>query len=151
MTRYEYIIITRDQKEPARLGVNLVKKVQKSESEKISGKLMAIVFSECRGVLLAHYVPKGVNVNSVYYRKIFCELKVNICHKLSDLKNEQIFFIHDNATHILLISQRYSSTSLTGSFFRIWLIRQIWYPVIFGYSCTAKISAMASILRMIYR
>ncbi len=58
---------------------------------------MAIIFWYYKGMLLTHYVPKGVDVNSVYCSKVLCELKASSHCKWSDLRNEQIFFIHDNA------------------------------------------------------
>ncbi len=73
------------------------KKLKKAKVVKLADKLMAIVFWDSEEVLLTHYIPKGVNLNSAYYYKVLCELKADICRKQSDLKNEQISFIHDDA------------------------------------------------------
>ncbi len=56
---------------------------------------VAIVFRGSQGVLATHYVLKGVSVNSMYYCKVLCKLRADILCKLSGLRNEQIFFIHD--------------------------------------------------------
>ncbi len=61
--------------------------LKKAKVGKSAGKL----------ILLAHYVLKDVNVNSVYYCNILCKLKANFHRKWSSLRNEQIFFIHDNS------------------------------------------------------
>ncbi len=65
--------------------------------KRLACKFIANIFWESQGVLLTYFIPKGVNMNSVYYCKILCELKADICHKRSNLKNEQIFiYLHDN-------------------------------------------------------
>ncbi len=69
----------------------------KKEVGKLAGKFVAIIFWNSQGVLLIQYIPKGVNMISVYYCKVLHELKANDHHKWSDLRNEQIFFMHDNA------------------------------------------------------
>ncbi len=70
---------------------------KKPKVGKSAGKLMTIVFWDSQGVLLTHYVPERVHVNSVHYCKVLCESKANICHEWFDLRNEQILFIHDKA------------------------------------------------------
>ncbi len=58
---------------------------------------MTIVFLDSQRVLLTHYIPKGVNVNSVDYCKVLCEWEANTHYKQCDLRNEQIFFLNHNA------------------------------------------------------
>ncbi len=64
---------------------------------KAAGKLMDIVFWDCQRALLTCYIPKGVNMNSVWYCKVLHELKVDIHRQCSNLRNEQIFFICGNS------------------------------------------------------
>ncbi len=89
---------------------------------------MAIVFLNTQGVLLTHYVPKNINVNSVYYRKVLFTLKADFCRKWLTAFLDEL-----------------------GLFFHIRLIRLMSHPVIFGYSCALKIFWVASILQMICR
>ncbi len=45
---------------------------------------------------MTHNTPKSANMNSVRHWKVFCKLKAEICREWSDLRNEQMFFIHNN-------------------------------------------------------
>ncbi len=73
------------------------KSLKNANVGKSAGKLMVIFFWDFQGALLTYCIPKDVNVNSLYYCKVLHELKADICRKQSNLRNEQIIFIYDNA------------------------------------------------------
>ncbi len=95
---------------------------------------MVIVFWDSQGVFLIHYIPKGVNVNSVCHCKVLCKLKGDILYELkadvnckwSDLRNEQIFFVDDNAySSEFMVAFIDKLTSLVCLFSRICSIHTI--------------------------
>ncbi len=110
--------------------------LKKANVGKLAGELMAIVFSDSQGVHSTHYIPKDVNMNSVYYCKVLCQLKAGIHRKWSNLRNKQIFIIHDN------VHPHFSEykTAFLDEFSWFIFSRLTWHPMIFGYSRTSKIS-----------
>ncbi len=100
---------------------------------------MAIVFWDSR-VLLTYYITKSVNLNSVYYCKILCELKANIRRKWSNLRNKQIFFIRDNARpHASEFIVAFLDELGWFIFLHLAYLPDL-APVIFGYFHVSKIS-----------
>ncbi len=109
------------------------------DGQKIASQNNGHVFWDSQGVLLTHYIPNGVNVNLVYYCKVFGELKATSAISVAIWGMSKFSSYMIMPTYILLGSQRHSSTSLVALLFRIQLIHPIWHPVIFGYFHASKI------------
>ena len=63
-----------------------------------AGKVMAIIFWDCKGVILTHFVPKARTVNGEYYSDLLInELRPAILEKRRGLQNRGIILHHDNA------------------------------------------------------
>jgi [histone H3]-lysine36 N-dimethyltransferase SETMAR len=62
-----------------------------------AGKVMAIVFWDCAGVLLIDFVPKGSTVTSTTYCGTLTRLRAAIRRKRPTVAMESVILLHDNA------------------------------------------------------
>ncbi len=91
---------------------------KKAKTGKLAGKVMAIVFWDAKGIILNHYVPSGITVNSVYYGKVLYKVKAS-CGSLT-CSSSTITCVR------MLLSSHWSfSPRLSGSFSGILHIRRI--------------------------
>lgn len=70
---------------------------QKAKVVESSGKVMATVFWDCRGVLLVDYLPRGETINAERYCGVLKKLRRAIQNKRRGLLSRKVLFIHDNA------------------------------------------------------
>ncbi|UYV79440.1 hypothetical protein LAZ67_17002625, partial [Cordylochernes scorpioides] len=61
------------------------------------GKVMAIVFWDCKGVLLVDYLPPNTTVNAARYCEILTKLRAAIKRKRPGLLSRKVLLVHDNA------------------------------------------------------
>ncbi|UYV67192.1 hypothetical protein LAZ67_4004295, partial [Cordylochernes scorpioides] len=62
-----------------------------------AGKVMAIVFWDCKGVLLVDYLPPNTTVNAARYCEVLTKLRAAIKRKRSGLLSRKVLLVHDNA------------------------------------------------------
>ncbi|UYV72930.1 hypothetical protein LAZ67_10001205, partial [Cordylochernes scorpioides] len=74
-----------------------------------AGKVMAIVFWDCKSVLLVNYLPPNTTVNAARYCEVLTKLRAAIKRKRPGLLSRKVLLVHDNArphtartTHTLL-------------------------------------------------
>ncbi|UYV84765.1 hypothetical protein LAZ67_X003375 [Cordylochernes scorpioides] len=78
------------------------KKPEESAPKKVkvtisAGKVMAIVFWDCKGVLLADYLPPNTTVNAARYCEVLTKLRAAIKRKRPGLLSQKVLLVHDNA------------------------------------------------------
>ncbi|UYV62508.1 hypothetical protein LAZ67_2000896 [Cordylochernes scorpioides] len=78
------------------------KKPEESASKKAkvtisAGKVMAIVFWDCKGVLLVDYLPPNTTVNAARYCEVLTKLRAAIKSKRPGLLSRKVLLVHDNA------------------------------------------------------
>ncbi len=125
------------------------KRSRKAKVEKFTGKLMAVLFWDSKGALLTRYTWKVWAWMQYTTARSFTSWKwtsvtSGLIWGMSRFTSRTIM-----PDHILPSSWQHFSTSLVGLFFHIRLIRLIWYPVIFVYSCASKISWVAILILMV--
>lgn len=70
------------------------------QRKKTCGKTMLIVFWDEKGVLLEHYVPRGVHVNAAYHKNLLIQLRSEIKEKRRGMLSRGVLLQQDNArTH----------------------------------------------------
>ncbi|UYV81674.1 hypothetical protein LAZ67_20001933, partial [Cordylochernes scorpioides] len=62
-----------------------------------AGKVMAIVFWDCKGVLLVDYLPPNITVNAARYCEVLTKLRAAIKRKSPCLLSRKVLLAHDNA------------------------------------------------------
>ncbi|UYV71313.1 hypothetical protein LAZ67_8002588, partial [Cordylochernes scorpioides] len=62
-----------------------------------AGKVMAIVFWDCKGVLLVDYLPPNSTVNAARYCEVLNKLRAAIKRKRPGLLSRKVLLVHDNA------------------------------------------------------
>ncbi|UYV80702.1 hypothetical protein LAZ67_19001447 [Cordylochernes scorpioides] len=62
-----------------------------------AGKFMAIVFWDCKGVLLVDYLPPNTTVNAARYCEVLSKLRAAIKRKRPGLLSRKVLLVHDNA------------------------------------------------------
>ncbi|UYV74155.1 hypothetical protein LAZ67_11002260 [Cordylochernes scorpioides] len=62
-----------------------------------AGKVMAIVFWDCKGVLLVDYLPPNTTVNAAKYCEALTKLRAAIKRKHPGLLSRKVLLVHDNA------------------------------------------------------
>ncbi|UYV74225.1 hypothetical protein LAZ67_11002523 [Cordylochernes scorpioides] len=62
-----------------------------------AGKVMAIVFWDCKGVLLVDYLPPNARVNSARYCEVLTNLRAAIKRKRPGLLSRKVLLVPDNA------------------------------------------------------
>ncbi|UYV73469.1 hypothetical protein LAZ67_10003549 [Cordylochernes scorpioides] len=62
-----------------------------------AGKVMSIVFWDCKGVLLVDYLPPNTTVNAARYCKVLTKLRAAIKRKRPGLLSRKVLLVHDNA------------------------------------------------------
>ncbi|UYV67662.1 hypothetical protein LAZ67_5001511 [Cordylochernes scorpioides] len=62
-----------------------------------AGKVMAIVFWDCKGVLLVDYLPPNTTVNTARYCEVLTKLRAAIKRKRPGLLSRKVLLVHDNA------------------------------------------------------
>ncbi|UYV75489.1 hypothetical protein LAZ67_13000393 [Cordylochernes scorpioides] len=78
------------------------KKPEESEPKKAkvtisAGKVMAIVFWDCKGVLLVDYLPPNTTVNAARYCEVLTKHRDAIKRKRPGLLSRKVLLVHDNA------------------------------------------------------
>ncbi|UYV66139.1 hypothetical protein LAZ67_4000414 [Cordylochernes scorpioides] len=78
------------------------KKPEKSAPKKAkvtisTGKVMAIVFWDCKRVLLVDYLPPNTTVNATRYCEVLTKLRAAIKRKRPGLLSRKVLLVHDNA------------------------------------------------------
>ncbi|UYV80436.1 hypothetical protein LAZ67_19000187 [Cordylochernes scorpioides] len=78
------------------------KKLEESAPKKAkvtisAGKVMAIVFWDCKGVLLVDYLPPNTTVNAARYCEVLTKLRAAIKRKGPGLLSRKVLPVHDNA------------------------------------------------------
>ncbi len=71
-----------------------IKAPKKAKTGKSAGKVMTIVFWDTKEIILNHYVPSGITVNSVC--KVLCEMKATLHRKRFELQESDMFLLHKN-------------------------------------------------------
>ncbi|XP_011873175.1 PREDICTED: histone-lysine N-methyltransferase SETMAR-like [Vollenhovia emeryi] len=70
-----------------------------------TGKVVASIFWDAKGILLIDYLPEGRTISGEYYTSLLERLDKNICEKRPDLAKKKVIFHQDNARpHINAIS-----------------------------------------------
>ncbi|UYV65927.1 hypothetical protein LAZ67_3005901, partial [Cordylochernes scorpioides] len=62
-----------------------------------AGKVMAIVFWDCKGVLLVDYLPPNTTVNAARYCEVLTKFRAAIKLKRPGLLSRKVLLVHDNA------------------------------------------------------
>ncbi|UYV63239.1 hypothetical protein LAZ67_2003519 [Cordylochernes scorpioides] len=62
-----------------------------------AGKVMAIVFWDCKGVLLVDYLPTNTTVKAARYCEVLTKLRAAIKRKRPGLLSRKLLLVHDNA------------------------------------------------------
>ncbi|UYV69857.1 hypothetical protein LAZ67_7000979 [Cordylochernes scorpioides] len=62
-----------------------------------AGKVMAIIFWDCKGVLLVDYLPPNTTVNAARYCEVLTKLRDEIKRKCPGLLSRKVLLVHDNA------------------------------------------------------
>ncbi|UYV79918.1 hypothetical protein LAZ67_18001073 [Cordylochernes scorpioides] len=62
-----------------------------------TGKVMAIVFGDCKGVLLVDYLTPNPTVNAARYCEVLTKLRAAIKRKRPALLSRKVLLVHDNA------------------------------------------------------
>ncbi|UYV63572.1 hypothetical protein LAZ67_2004768 [Cordylochernes scorpioides] len=62
-----------------------------------AGRVMAIVFWDCKDVLLVDYLPPNTTVNAARYCEVLTKLKAAIKRKRPGLLSRKVLLVHDNA------------------------------------------------------
>ncbi|UYV75847.1 hypothetical protein LAZ67_13001551 [Cordylochernes scorpioides] len=62
-----------------------------------AGKVMTIVFWDCKDVLLVDYLPPNTTVNAARYCEVLTKLRAAIKRKCSGLLSRKVLLVHDNA------------------------------------------------------
>ncbi|UYV65006.1 hypothetical protein LAZ67_3002786 [Cordylochernes scorpioides] len=78
------------------------KKPEKSAPKKAkvtisAGKVMAIVFWDCKGVLLVYYLPPNTTVNAARFCEVLTKLRAAVKRKRPGLLSRKVLLVHDNA------------------------------------------------------
>jgi len=71
--------------------------IKKFKTSTSSGKLMATVFWDMRGVLLLHFSPPNETVNSAAYQATPKKLKRAVQRKKPQMSDKRLLLLHDNA------------------------------------------------------
>ncbi|UYV81551.1 TSN [Cordylochernes scorpioides] len=62
-----------------------------------AGKVMAIVFWDCKGISLVDYLPPNTTVNAAKYCEVLTKLRAAIKWKHPGLLSRKVLLVHDNA------------------------------------------------------
>ncbi|UYV68502.1 hypothetical protein LAZ67_5004526 [Cordylochernes scorpioides] len=73
------------------------KKPEESAPKKGEGKVMAMVFWDCKGVLLVDYLPPNTTVNAARYCEVLTKLRAAIKRKRPGLLSRKVLLVHDRA------------------------------------------------------
>jgi len=65
--------------------------------QKSPGKVLVSIFWDQDGILLIDYLPKGKNINAVYYSFLLAQLKDILKKKRRGKVTKGVLFLHDNA------------------------------------------------------
>jgi len=71
--------------------------IKKFKTSTSSGKLMATVFWDMRGVLLLHFSPPNETVNSAAYQATLKKLKRAVQRKKPQMSYKRVLLLHDSA------------------------------------------------------
>ncbi|UYV73477.1 hypothetical protein LAZ67_10003627 [Cordylochernes scorpioides] len=87
-----------------------------------AGKVLAIVFWDCKGVLLVDYLPPNTTVNAARYCEVLTKLRAAIKWKRPGLLSRKVLLVHDNARLTQLEQPKRCWKTSNGKFSHIHLI-----------------------------
>ncbi|UYV65492.1 hypothetical protein LAZ67_3004512 [Cordylochernes scorpioides] len=100
-----------------------------------AGKVMAIVFWDCKGVLLVDYLPPNTTVNAARYCEVLTKLRSAIKRKRPGLLSRKVLLIHDNTRpHAARTTQNVAEKLQTGNFHT---------PTIFSGTCPKRLPSFS--------